>query len=157
MSSSMYCERRCFRCCAGPEADSILRLSLMKIRCLLTMILAGFVSASALYAQESTQKDPAAITLPASRLDEYVGQYRVTAEPDVVSAVYREGDRLYVEGERSARAELRAESADNFFVPGSAARAEVVWRAAGRGARPKSKFGGWPPGSGWWGGGGCVR
>ena len=89
----------------------------MKIRCLLTMFLAGLVSASTVYGQETTPKDPAAITLPASTLDEYVGQYRATAEPDVVSAVYREGDRLYVEGERSARAELRAESADHFFVP----------------------------------------
>jgi hypothetical protein len=61
--------------------------------------------------------DPAAITLPASKLDEYVGQYRVAAEPEIAISLSREGSALYSEGERTLRTEVKAESPDHFFVP----------------------------------------
>ena len=52
--------------------------------------------------------EPVAIQMRAAKLDEYVGQYREASEPEVVSSVYREGDALYVEGERSPKMELKA-------------------------------------------------
>ena len=41
-----------------------------------------------------------------------MGQYHEAEEPDAVDSVYREGDKLYIESERTARAELRAEGGD---------------------------------------------
>jgi uncharacterized protein len=75
------------------------------------------VSAGAVVAQETPQKskEPKAITLSTDKLDEYVGQYRETTEPDVVDSVNREGDKLYIEAERSERVELQADAPDHFF------------------------------------------
>src|ERR1700733_8528590 len=91
----------------------------MKIRGLGTVVLSVFLLAlaGAVGGQETAQKkdEPKAITLSGAKLDEYVGQYRQTAEPDVVDSVYREGDKLYIEGARSAKVELQAESVDHFF------------------------------------------
>jgi uncharacterized protein len=91
----------------------------MKIRSFWAVILFGSLLASVaeLGAQETAQKSDElkAITLPATTLDQYVGQYREAAESDVVSSVYRERDKLYVEGERSPRVKLEAESVDHFF------------------------------------------
>lgn len=71
---------------------------------------------------QAPMSEPAAVTLPAAKLDEYVGQYRIPAEPEIVTSVTRDGDMLYTEGERSAKTLLRAESADHFFVPGRSTR-----------------------------------
>ena len=49
-----------------------------------------------------------------------------------MDSVYREGDKLYIESERMARVELRAESADHFFAPGSLLRMQFVRDAAGK-------------------------
>jgi putative CocE/NonD family hydrolase len=68
--------------------------------------------------QAQTMEKPHAATLLASKLDEYMGQYRDEVEPDVLSSVYREGDKLYIEGERLQRYELQAESADHFSAHG---------------------------------------
>jgi uncharacterized protein len=91
----------------------------MKIRSFGMLGLSFFLLASAvaMTAQEAPQKsgEPKTIILPGAKLDEYVGQYRQAAEPDVVDSVYREGDRLYIEGARAAKVELRAESVDHFF------------------------------------------
>jgi hypothetical protein len=70
-------------------------------------------------AQDSqTAEKPHSVTLPTGKLDEYVGQYREAEEPDVVNSVYLEGNKLYIEGERSPRVELQAESADHFSAHG---------------------------------------
>jgi hypothetical protein len=91
----------------------------MKIRSFWAVILFGFLLAlvAGLGAQETAQKSDElkAIRLSAATLDQYVGEYREAAEPDVVSSVYRERDKLYVESERSPRVELEAESVDHFF------------------------------------------
>jgi uncharacterized protein len=91
----------------------------MKIRGLGAVVFFGFLlaSVSGVAAQETAQKsdEPKTIALPVATLDEYVGEYRNADEPDVVSSVYREGDKLYMEGERSARVELEAAAADHFF------------------------------------------
>src|SRR5258707_1162689 len=106
----------CFR--GGPTFEDVL----MKIRSLGALVLSGclLVSAATLGAQDAAQgsKESGSITLSVGELDEYVGQYRDAEEPDAVSSVYREGDRLYVEGERWARVELLAESKDHFLAHG---------------------------------------
>jgi uncharacterized protein len=66
--------------------------------------------------------DPATVTLSAADMDACTGLYRGKKEPDVVDSVYRMGDKLYFEGERSAQMELLAESKDHFFVAGSTLR-----------------------------------
>ena len=89
----------------------------MKIGGCCAATLFGWVMASATVLGAQGVQSPEkmhAIALPAGRLDEYVGQYRETSEPDVVSSVYRDGDKLFIEGERTPRFELRAESADHF-------------------------------------------
>jgi putative CocE/NonD family hydrolase len=106
----------------------------MKIRSFGAVVLLGFVLASVggVVAQETAQKNdgPRAIVVAAGKLDEYVGEYREAYEPDVVSSVYREGEKLYVEGERSPRVELEAESVDHFFSHGL--RVVFVRDAAGK-------------------------
>jgi hypothetical protein len=85
-------------------------------------------------AQDTAQKvaNPTAIVVPSSTLDEYVGEYHEAEEPDVPNAVYREGDKLYIEGERMERSELRAESGDHFFALGSPMRVTFVRGSDGK-------------------------
>ncbi|MFP5230890.1 MAG: CocE/NonD family hydrolase [Acidobacteriota bacterium] len=54
------------------------------------------------------------VHVPAKVLETYVGQYREQNEPDVVISVFRDGDRLYIEGPRSARFDLIAKSSTTF-------------------------------------------
>ena len=82
------------------------------------MLLFGMAGAISAWAVD----DPATVVLPAADLDACVGLYRGKKEPDVVDSVYRMGDKLYFEGERSAQMELLAESKDHFFVAGSTLR-----------------------------------
>jgi putative CocE/NonD family hydrolase len=107
------------------------------------MIFAGCLLASvtALGAQETVRQSgtSAAVTLPASRLAEYAGQYRDAVEPDVVSSVYVEGGRLFIEGERTARVELRVELSDR-FVAGDVP-VVFVRDAAGKVSGLKSAYG----------------
>jgi uncharacterized protein len=92
----------------------------MMVRCGCAVILSACLMASVVVGAQGSQttEKPDSVTLPAGKLDEYVGQYRETEEPDVVNSVYREGDKLYIEGERSPRIELRAESVDHFSAHG---------------------------------------
>jgi uncharacterized protein len=60
------------------------------------------------------QKSPAHV--PTATLDTYTGQYRQQDEPDTFLSVFRDGDTLYMEGPRSARLDLTAES-DTAFTP----------------------------------------
>jgi uncharacterized protein len=93
----------------------------MMVRGGCAVVLSAWLMASAtvLCAQETqTVEKPHTVTVPSNKLDEYVGQYREAEEPDVVTSVYREGDKLFVEGERSPRIELQAESVDHFSARG---------------------------------------
>ncbi len=65
-------------------------------------------------------------------LGEYVGQYRSAEEPEVVSAVNVEGGTLTVEGERSARVQLKAEGKDQFAGVDSPLRLSFVRGADGK-------------------------
>ncbi|HEU4635130.1 MAG TPA: sulfonate ABC transporter permease, partial [Edaphobacter sp.] len=78
------------------------------------------------------QQDPQAITLPATRLTEYVGQYRGSMEPDVVDAVTVSDSTLHIEGERMQRMELIPESPDHFFVPGTPLRVTFTRDSSGK-------------------------
>jgi uncharacterized protein len=95
----------------------------MMIRGFFTGVLSVSLSASVVtvVAQQPPRKngEPKAIKVRAGVLADYVGQYRETTEPDVVDSVTRDGNKLYVEGVRSARVELQAESADHFFGHGT--------------------------------------
>ena len=117
----------------------------MMVRRSLTLMFSGFVLASTvvLVAQNMALRpvDPTVVAVSANKLDEYAGQYRAAAEPDVVDSVYREGGSLFVEGERWPRTELKAESADHFFVSGSSLRVEFVRDAAGKVSGLKMSFG----------------
>ncbi|RSL15888.1 hypothetical protein EDE15_1394 [Edaphobacter aggregans] len=117
----------------------------MNARGLLKVTLLGLtlVSTGALGAQEQTNASPKTIALSSNKLDEYVGQYRLTTEPDIVNVVYRDGDKLYAEGERSPRVELQAESADH-FVTRAGSRAQFVRDANGKVIGVKTAFGGSP-------------
>jgi putative CocE/NonD family hydrolase len=119
----------------------------MKLRPVCALILSGFllVSVRAVCAQEAGQKaeQPVAITLPATTLSEYVGQYRSADEPDVVTAVNLDGGKLFVEGERTARVELLAESQDHFFVAGATGLQVVFVRdSSGKVTALKTTYGG---------------
>ena len=68
-------------------------------------------------------RDPVAVALSESTLDEYVGLYRASYEPEDVRSVYRDGQRLFFEGVRLRPLELMAErDKDHFFVAGTAMR-----------------------------------
>src|SRR6185437_9520377 len=67
-------------------------------------------------------------------------------EPDAVDSVYREGDKLYIESERKARAELRSEGGDRFFAPGTLLRMEFRRDASGKVTGVKMMYG---PSSSW--------
>jgi uncharacterized protein len=52
-------------------------------------------------------------------LEQYVGQYHSAEEPDAVSAINVGGTTLTIEGERNARANLKADGKDQFSEVGS--------------------------------------
>ena len=125
----------------------------MKIRGLGAVVLSAILLASVASVASSaapetyqTGEEPKAITLSGAKLDEYVGQYRETAEPDVVDSVYREGGKLYIEGARAAKVELQAESVDHFF--GREMRVVFVRDAAGKVSGLTSIVGGGRQGGG---------
>jgi hypothetical protein len=75
--------------------------------------------------------DPPAITLPAARLNEYAGSYRLTAE--ITYTLRRDGDKLV--GQRTGRepVTLAIEASDVFFVPGQPRSRKIILRdASGR-------------------------
>ncbi len=84
-------------------------MSLRRIALLLALILCCTQSPR-LFAQQSSP----AVHVPTAILDAYVGQYRQQDEPEIVLSVFRDGDRLYIEGPRSPRLDLTAESNTTF-------------------------------------------
>jgi ketosteroid isomerase-like protein len=70
--------------------------------------------------------DPASIKLPAARLDEYAGVYRLNAQ--VTYTLRRDGDKLI--GQRSGRdpVTLAIEASDVFFVPGQPRSRKIILR-----------------------------
>src|SRR6185312_8197515 len=121
----------------------------MRVRNSFRVMLAGFllVFVAVAGAQETRQQGtPVAAAASAQGLEGYAGQYRDAAEPEVVSSVYVEDGRLWIEGERTARAELREASPDHFI----AGETPVVFVRDGVGkvSGLKSTFGGFGRSSG---------
>ncbi len=96
---------------------------------LFSIVLLG---STAMWAQVGRASDPAAVTLPAAKLAEYVGQYRSASEPDVVNSISVKSETLSVEGERMATRELKAASEDHFFVPGTPLRVTFTRDGSGK-------------------------
>jgi uncharacterized protein len=57
---------------------------------------------------------PPSVHVPTATLDTYVGQYRQRDEPEDILSVFRDADRLYIEGPRTSRIDLTAESTSSF-------------------------------------------
>jgi uncharacterized protein len=117
----------------------------MMFRRSLTLVFSGFALASTVgsmaQAMAPRPVDPAIVAVSSNKLDEYAGEYRAAVEPDAVDSVYRDGGSLFLEGERWPRTELKAESADHFFVAGSPLRVQFVRDAAGKVSGLKMNFG----------------
>ena len=86
----------------------------------------------ALSQRPAPQPDPTPITIPADKLVDYVGQYRPTDEPDVIAAINRDGDNLFIEGERSPVTRIVPDAPDHFFIPGAPARLTFNRDASGK-------------------------
>lgn len=71
-------------------------------------------------------KDPPEISIPAAKLDEYVGHYR--AGPDLPWIIRRDGDHLF--GGRDGKTPLKVEAPDVLFVPGQPRERRFVQRGA---------------------------
>lgn len=61
-------------------------------------------------------KDPPAVTLPAAKLEEYVGRYK--AAPELLDVIARDGARLTLSYNGKPAKPLLVESPDMLFVPG---------------------------------------
>ncbi|MHB1700523.1 MAG: CocE/NonD family hydrolase [Acidobacteriaceae bacterium] len=99
----------------------------------------ALAGASLAFAQAAPQPEANSLAqLDAAAVAEFVGQYAYVDEPEIVLSVYREGSRLYAEGERSPREELVADSANRFQLRSvadagksgadQAPRAEVIFQ-----------------------------
>jgi uncharacterized protein len=115
----------------------------MRVRNSFRVMLAGFllVFVAVASAQETRQQGtPVAAVASAQGLESYAGQYRDAAEPEVVSSVYVEGGRLWIEAERTARAELHETSPDHFVADETPV--VFVRDGAGKVSGLKSTYGG---------------
>jgi putative CocE/NonD family hydrolase len=84
---------------------------------LFAIFLSGAGSGLALHARPKVRAASPltqSVQLDDASLDSVTGQYKNTAEPDLIVVVYREAGKLYEEGERTARVELIARSKDHF-------------------------------------------
>jgi ketosteroid isomerase-like protein len=72
--------------------------------------------------------DPPAATVPSSRLDEYVGTYRLT--PEVTYTIRRDGDHLVAQRSGRTAERLENESGDVFFIPGKNRLRTIFQRGA---------------------------
>jgi putative CocE/NonD family hydrolase len=87
-------------------------------RCAVILFVCLLRSAFASGAQTNSKQsdDRNGVSLPASRLEEYVGQYRQEDEPDELVAINVTGGKLTAEGDKNAPTELKAEDQDRFSM-----------------------------------------
>jgi putative CocE/NonD family hydrolase len=99
----------------------------------MALVFATMLGVAVALGQEGTSlaASPARVTLPSAELDGVGGTYRRAEEPDVLVSVYREGDHLYTEGERSPRLELFPVAHDRYLSEGS--REEIDFERDGNG------------------------
>src|ERR1700738_3874146 len=87
------------------------------------------------------------VQLDDASLDALTGQYKDTAEPDLIVVVYREAGKLYEEGERSQRVELVARSKDHFSTAPAAGSYVFTRDASGKVTGFEQGTGGDSPGA----------
>ncbi|HEV2709510.1 MAG TPA: CocE/NonD family hydrolase [Edaphobacter sp.] len=112
----------------------------MRVRRWFAAPLCGLVLMSTAWARQDAA-GPVAVTLSASALDQYAGLYHGSEEPDAVDSVYREGENLYIETERKARAELRADGTDRFVAQGTLLRMQFLRDGTGSVTGVKMMYG----------------
>ena len=95
----------------------------------LTVALAAPIGALGLPPQSPAVAASAAA--PASRFADLTGQYRNSNEPDVVTSVYSDGGKLYLEQERLAPIELVPTGAADTFTAGENGHASFTRDASG--------------------------
>src|SRR5262252_5149960 len=86
------------------------------------MVLSTLVTSVAVFAgrragatgsQESAFKE---VKIDPKIFDDYVGQYAIPTNPDVVLSFFREGDKYYVQATNQGRIEIFPASESKFFV-----------------------------------------
>ena len=76
--------------------------------------------------------DPVAIRISAADLQEYVGRYESSDNPDAAVAVYLRNGQLTIDGERVFPMPLQGEARDRFFSPGTPTRTVFARDSNGR-------------------------
>jgi putative CocE/NonD family hydrolase len=82
--------------------------------------------------QETKQSKRPAIDVDATTLDSYQGQYATDANPDVVYSFFHDGANFYVEGSRSPRLALAAQTKNSFAGGNPEIRFAFVTDSAGK-------------------------
>ncbi len=59
------------------------------------------------------------IDLPSTKLDEYVGVYEISGNPDDLRVITREGNKLFAQRSGGNKFEIRAKAVDHLFYPDS--------------------------------------
>ncbi|MEG9438596.1 CocE/NonD family hydrolase [Edaphobacter sp. HDX4] len=96
------------------------------------MLSVALLLSPAVLVAQADEAEPQSITLPASKLAEYAGQYRGVVEPDIVNVIRVQGGALYAEGERTQPVELTPASVDHFFIRGTPLRVSFTRDAKGK-------------------------
>jgi putative CocE/NonD family hydrolase len=96
------------------------------------MLSVALLLSPAVLLAQADEAEPQSITLPASKLAEYAGQYRGVVEPDIVNVIRMQGGALYAEGERTQPVELIPASVDHFFIQGTPLRVSFTRDAKGK-------------------------
>jgi putative CocE/NonD family hydrolase len=104
----------------------------------ITLLLALLFCSAAPSPLFAAQKPTPAVHVPTATLDTYTGQYRQQDEPDIVFSVFRDGETLYMEGARTPRLDLTAES-DTAFTP-DAGNSHYTFVAGTAGAATAMRF-----------------
>src|SRR5579863_5002664 len=81
---------------------------------------------------ENLQENPKAHEVDSATLDSYQGQYATDANPDSPTSIFHEAGGLYMEGPRSPRRQLVAESKNVFVVKQLQLRLTFVSDASGK-------------------------
>lgn len=72
------------------------------------------------------------IDLPTAKLDEYVGVYEISDNPDDLRVITREGNKLFAQRSGSSKLEIRAKAVDHLFYPDSVNELRFERDAAGK-------------------------
>ena len=97
--------------------------------------LVAFTGAPAMrpaWATDGQDQKPTEIKIDPKIFDDYVGQYAIPTNPDVVLSFFREGDKFYVQATNGGRIEIFSASESKFFVKLFDAQATFIRDAQGK-------------------------